>query len=158
MKESERRARLRALLDRNELKRKLAGTSLLFDECIVSLGNDVVILSDEKSKEVYGSFEREFKITSYGRIDWNQCDEYEEISVNTFKSRFANQAESGYLLWSHGSDPVIMAGLSQVAGSLDEIMAVSPDVWIYQVNRQVIEIFHDGTIRVMKKKQDTPTL
>lgn len=118
---------------------------------LVALGSDVIVLSDKKSKEIYRSFEEELKITFYGRIEWDLYEEYEEIDENTFENRYANQEESHYLLWGHGSDPVIEAKMNQIVRSLDDVTAISPDVWIYQKNRQVIEIFHDGIIRVLNK-------
>lgn len=64
-----------------------------------------------------------------------------------------DQEEYHCLLWSHGSDPVIKAKLNQIVKNLQDVTAVSPDLWVYREERQVIEIFHDGIVRVMQKKE-----
>lgn len=153
MKNSERMRKLEALLERNKWKNRKKKTSVLFEECLVALGSDVIILSDQKSKEIYRSFEENFKITFYGRIEWDLYRKYEEMDEKIFKNRFVNEEERYYLLWSHGSDPVIEAKMSQIVRSLDDVTVVSPDVWIYVENKQVIEIFHDGIIRVISTKE-----
>jgi hypothetical protein len=151
MADSERKKKLQGLLERHKLKNKGKETSVLFDECVVALGSDVIVLDEESSKAIYKTFEQEFKITSYGRIEWDFYEGDENIDEETFKNRYANEERKGYLLWSHGSDPILEAKMNQIIRNLDDVKAVSPDVWIYQENRQIIEIFHDGTIRVLNK-------
>lgn len=101
----------------------------------------------------YKLFEAEFKINLYGRIEWDSYKAYEEMDENTFGNRYMNQEEYYYILWSHGSDPVIKARLNQIVKNLEDVTAVSPDIWIYREERQVIEIFHDGIVRVMQKER-----
>lgn len=151
MKGLERKRKLQALLKRNKLINEEKDTDVLLEECLVALGSDVIALNDQKSKEIYRSFEETFKVTFYGRIEWNLYRKYEEMDEDTFKNQHANEEERYYLLWSHGLAPVIEANMSQIIRSLDNVTAVSPDVWIYKENKQVIEIFHDGIIRVLNK-------
>lgn len=151
MKDSEIKRKLELLLERNKLINEEKATNVLFEECLVALGSDVIVLDDKKSKEIYRKFEREFKVTFYGQIEWDFYKEHEKIDENTFKKRYRGQEERYYILWSHGSDPVIEVGMNQIVRSLDDVTAVSPDQWIYKENKQVIEIFHDGIIRGLNK-------
>jgi hypothetical protein len=151
MKDLERKRKLEVLLKRNKWRNEEKDRSMLFDECLVALGSDVIVLSEKKSKEIYRAFEEEFKVTFYGRIEWDIYKEHEKIDENTFKKQYRDQEEKHYILWSHGSDPVIEVGMDQIVRSLDDVTAVSPDLWIYKENKQVIEIFHDGIIRVLNK-------
>lgn len=146
MKDLERKRKLEVLLERNKWRNEEQDKNVLFEECLVALGSEVIVLDDKKSKEIYRKFEREFKVTFYGQIEWNFYGEYEEMDEKIFKNRYRDE-ERYYLLWSHGSAPVIEAKISQIIESLDDVTAVSPDVWIYKENKQVIEIFHDGIIR-----------
>lgn len=151
MKDLKRKRRLEVLLERNKSRNKEKDTSVALEECLIALGSDVIVWSDKKTKEIYQSFEDELKITSYGRIEWDLYAEYEEIDKNTFENRYANEEDSQYLLWNYGSDPVIEAKMSRIVKSFDEVTSVCPDVWIYQKNKRIIEIFHDGIIRVLNK-------
>lgn len=72
--------------------------SILFDECLVALCSEVVVLSDEKSKEMYRIFDNKFNITFYGRIEWNLYKVCAELDVNTFENRYENQEENSYVL------------------------------------------------------------
>ncbi|WP_139168908.1 hypothetical protein [Paenibacillus polysaccharolyticus] len=145
-------------MKRNKLKNEERLTSVLFEECLAVLGSDVIVMTDERSKEIYKLFEAEFKINLYGRIEWDSYKAYEEMDENTFGNRYMNQEEYYYILWSHGSDPVIKARLNQIVKNLEDVTAVSPDIWVYREERQVIELFHDGIVRVMQKKERLYTL
>jgi hypothetical protein len=120
MKDSERKRKLELLLERNKLRTEEKDTNVLFEECLVALGSDVIVLDDKKSKEIYRKFEREFKVTFYGQIEWDLYKEHEKIDENTFKKRYRDQEERYYILWSHGSDPVIEVTMDQIVRSLDD--------------------------------------
>lgn len=151
MGEIERKKKLQNLLERHKQKIQVKETSSLFNECIAELGEDTIIFSKEKSAEIYKSFENEFKITFYGRVEWTLC-EYEELDLYTLRTTYANKDENYNILWSHGSDPVIQASIKKVLEHLDDVTAVSPDIWLYKENECMIEIFHDGIIRRTDKK------
>ena len=71
---------------------------MLFEECLAALGSDVIVMTDEQSKEIYKLFEAEFKINLYGRIEWDSYKEYEEMDENRFGNRYMNQEEYYYIL------------------------------------------------------------
>ncbi|GBG08000.1 hypothetical protein PAT3040_02567 [Paenibacillus agaridevorans] len=152
MDKNERKTRLQTLLERQKLKNQMKDTSKLFDECIVTLGDGIFVFSKEKSTEIYKTFENEYKFTFYGRVEWNLY-ECEEIDLSTLKTQYAKTDETCFILWSHGSDPVIKAKINNVLEHIDIVMAVSPDVWLYRNNEYVIEIFHDGIIRTNNMKE-----
>ncbi|WP_428829526.1 CDI toxin immunity protein [Paenibacillus durus] len=61
-----------------------------------------------------------------------------------------------YIVWSHGTNPVLEAGLEKIIKNIDDVTAVSPDVWLYKPNKYVIEFFHEGTItRTISTNQGT---
>ncbi|WP_308722218.1 CDI toxin immunity protein [Paenibacillus polysaccharolyticus] len=86
------------MLRRNKLKNKERETSVLFEECLAALGSDVIVMTDEQSKEIYKLFEAEFKINLYGRIEWDSYKAYEEMDDNTSGNRYMDlsRREAGY--------------------------------------------------------------
>ncbi|AIQ14294.1 CDI toxin immunity protein [Paenibacillus durus] len=148
-----RKAKLQLLLERQKLKAQKKGTSSFFDECMEALGEGTVIFSNEKTEEIYTAFQNEYQITFFGRIDWTKY-EFEEIDLKTLETLYLMKDEEGYVLWSHGFDPVIQAKMNKIIENINEVTAVSPDVWLYKENNYVIEIFHDGIIRKMIKSKD----
>lgn len=138
--------RLQTLLDRQKYRNSLKKTSLLFDECIDALGDGTIILSKEKSDEVYKAFGDENQITFFGRVEWSLY-EFEEIDLLALRARYEIKDETVYILWSHGSDPVIQVKINNVLEHFYDVTAVSPDIWMYKENECMIEIFHDGIIR-----------
>lgn len=143
--------RLQTLLGRQKIKSQKKETSVLFDECIAELGDETIIFSNERTSEIYRLFKCEFKFTFYGRIDWSLY-EYEEIDINTLRNFYADNDDICYVIWSHGSDAVIQANINKVLEHLDEVTAVSPDVWLFKENEYLVELFHDGIIRRTSKK------
>jgi hypothetical protein len=54
-----------------------------------------------------------------------------------------------YVIWHEGTLPVIQSNLGKVLEVIDDITAVSFDTWIFSSSSgYVIEIFHDGEVRV----------
>ncbi|QDH23069.1 hypothetical protein [Saccharibacillus brassicae] len=151
MKKEDRKTKLERLLERNRLRQEEEHRNLLFEECLDALGSGAAVLGDTESQELERSFTEEFIITSYGRIEWDLYKGYEQLDRNALASRYAHEQEVYHLVWSHGSQPVIEARMNRIVERLDDVTAVSPDVWIYQKNKRVIELFHDGVIRVYDK-------
>lgn len=143
-----RKERLQYLMEREHQKNNRLITSPLFDECIKALGKQTVIFSSEKSEGIFEEFCAEYKITSYGRIEWSSYDFF-EITGEALQNNkiLMDSSTQTFVLWSHGKDPVIQTTIKSVIENLDDITAVSSDVWLYQPHLFVIEIFHDGIIR-----------
>jgi hypothetical protein len=147
-----RKDRLQYLLQRQDKKNKRSITSSLFDECIQTLGKQTIILSSEKSKEIYKDFSAEYKITFYGRIEWSNYG-FIELTTEIIENikTYIDISKEMFVLWSHSEDPVIQITLESALKNLNDVTAVSPDIWLYRPNEFVIEIFHDGVIRGHKK-------
>ncbi|AIQ14302.1 CDI toxin immunity protein [Paenibacillus durus] len=148
-----RKVKLQLLLERQKLKAQKNKTSLFFDECIEALGEGTVIFSNEKTEEIYSAFQNEYQITFYGRIDWTKY-EFEEIDLKTLETLYLMKDEIVYILWSHDFNPSIQVKINRILENINEVTAVSPDVWLYKENEYVIEIFHDGIIRRTIKGKD----
>ncbi|BCG60808.1 CDI toxin immunity protein [Paenibacillus sp. URB8-2] len=143
---NERRNRLQYLLERQKSKNKKKMSNSLFEECLVALGDEVAIYSQQKTEEIYQKFEEEYPFTTYGRIDWKN-KQYQEITIEDLNKNLTDLEERCLIVWSHGEEPVIEAKLVEILKNIDDVTAVSPDVWIYKENDYVIELFHDGMIR-----------
>ena len=142
----ERKKRIQTLLERQKLKNNKTLYSSFFEECLIILGNEVIVFSQEKSEEIYRKFEEEYSFTPYGRIDWKN-DEYHETTIEELNKSFYDEAERCLVIWSHGTDPVIEAKIIEIINNIDSLTMVSPDVWLYKEKDYVIELFHDGIIR-----------
>ncbi|WP_440961562.1 hypothetical protein ACN6KS_05855 [Paenibacillus nitricinens] len=118
---------------------------------------ETIIFSSEKSKEIYKGFNTEYKITFYGRIEWSNYD-FIELTAEIIENikTYIDCSNEMYVLWSHSEDPVIQNTLESALKNLNDVTAVSPDVWLYRPNEFVIEIFHDGVIRGHKKYSPQP--
>ncbi|WLR41740.1 hypothetical protein LC087_12810 [Bacillus carboniphilus] len=126
----------------------------LFDECIEALGEDVDILLERDRELLLRDFERSFPFTEWGRIQWNKV--LKHVEVNTFDEivSFINQNINEYnnviyVIWDEEILPIIQADLNKVFDVIDDVTAVSFDTWIFSPSTgYVIEIFHDGEVRV----------
>ncbi|MNC49980.1 hypothetical protein D3C81_1088690 [compost metagenome] len=153
MDAKDRKKRLQLLLERQAIINKNAQINPCFEECIDALGENTIIYSQDKSQKIYKDFSSEYKITFYGRIQWSAYD-YSEINAKDIKNNKVgiDSANEAYVLWSHGSDPVIRTTLKAAFNNFDLLSALSPDIWLYEPHKFVIEIFHDGIMRVLRKK------
>ncbi|WP_146250204.1 hypothetical protein [Paenibacillus flagellatus] len=120
--------------------------SVLFRECVDALANGVIIFSHEQSSVIYDRFQAQYPLLDFGKINWEKVN-HEVVTIDRIRSYFDDYPEC-YVLWSHGNDPVIRAALFNVIKNLDDVLAVSPDVWVFKEDDFVIEFSHDGTIKV----------
>jgi len=148
--DGDRKIKLARLLEQHRRKIK-SDYSVLFNECITSLGEGTMIVGQENSDLIYKEFQEHFEITYYGRIN-SEAHIFEEITISYLELSLAED-EICYILWSHGNDPVIQVNIHKAIKKLDDVLAVSPDVWLYKSNEYVIEIFHDGVIRKIYKNK-----
>lgn len=126
----------------------------LLDECIEALGDNVQILSDSKREQILSDFESSFPFTKWGRIDWEKVAY--QVEVNTIDEIvfFLNQNIDEYnnviyVIWDEGTLPIIQSDLDKVFEVIDDVTAVSFDTWIFSpYSGYVIEIFHDGEVRI----------
>ncbi|WP_010243289.1 CDI toxin immunity protein [Acetivibrio cellulolyticus] len=147
----ERKDRIQQLIEINRLK-KVKPYSLLFEECLEVLKQDVVILSDSESSEIYRRLQSDFPFESWGRIAWSKVKnkvQFNEISdiLSFFKSKIGITDSKVYILWGYGDDPVIQTNLKDAINSISHINAVGGDQWVYSPeNKYVIEFYHEGEI------------
>ncbi len=129
----------------------------LFAECIEALGEDVHVFSDEKGKGVLDEFESFFPFTDWGRIEWKKVSNHAEVNtvdeIISFLRQNVDEISSFvYVIWDEGTLPVIQSSLDKVFEVIDDVTAVSFDTWIFSpVSGYVIEVFHDGEVRVGSK-------
>ncbi|WP_142346980.1 hypothetical protein [Bacillus cereus] len=138
-----------------ELKTKNRNdTNPLFNECLESLGDETLIFSQEKSKQIATNLMNLFPITVSGRIDWEQIDNQLIVSnkEQLLSLTRANQLdfdEQIFIIWDNYEIPVVSTNLDKVFQSLVDIDAVSFYYWL--LNKEyifVIEINDEELIRV----------
>ncbi|MBE7106371.1 hypothetical protein FT637_26180 [Bacillus cereus] len=126
----------------------------LLEECIEALGVNIEILEGTEGRKIIRSFENTFPITSWGRVDWSNIQNYGEIyndhEIKLYLEHcFGLYSETVYLIWDNARLPVIKTNLHQVLKVIDDVTAVSFDTWIYSPDTgYVIEYHHDGEIRI----------
>ncbi|XMA23442.1 hypothetical protein M9428_00170 (plasmid) [Bacillus bombysepticus] len=138
-----------------ELKTKNRNdTNPLFNECLESLGDETLIFSQEKSKQIATNLMNLFPITVSGRIDWEQIDNQLIVSnkEQLLSLTRANQLdfdEQIFIIWDNYEIPVVSTNLDKVFQSLVDIDAVSFYYWLLNKEYKfVIEINDEELIRV----------
>jgi hypothetical protein len=126
----------------------------LFDECIEALGEIVHVLSDSEREQVLRDFENSFPFTEWGRIEWEKVTYHAKVNTVDEIISFLNQnideySNVIYVIWDEGTLPIIQSELNKVFEVIDDVTAVSFDTWIFSPSSgYVIEIFHDGEVRI----------
>lgn len=125
----------------------------LFDECIEALGEDVHVFSDNNREQILSDFESTFTF-KWGRIEWEKVSNHAKVNTVDEIISFLDQdmdeySSIVYVIWDEGTLPIIQSTLEKVFNVLDDVTAVSFDTWIFSPSTgYVIEIFHDGEVRV----------
>lgn len=118
----------------------------LLEECIEALPYAHVITGNE-SDFLFKQFENRLPFTSYGRIDWENLTGFYPIEKKRDILNFVNIEDSCLILWNDMSLPVIRTTIGFLLNSIDDVLAVSYDTWIYIESKEtIIEFFHGGKI------------
>jgi len=126
----------------------------LYDECIEALGEDVHVFSDNNREEILKDFESSFPFTEWGRIDWGKVYNHAEVNtvdqiVSFLDQHMEKSSNVVYVIWDEGALPIVQSTLDKVLAVIDDVTAVSFDTWIFSPSSgYVIEIFHDGEVRI----------
>lgn len=126
----------------------------LFEECIEALGENVHVLYDNSREKILSHFESSFPFSDWGQIEWKNLSSYAEVNTFDEIQSFLNQKMNEYndvvyIIWDEGTLPIIQSTLDKVFEAIDDVTAVSFDTWIFSPSSgYVIEIFHDGEVKV----------
>ncbi|RKI19240.1 hypothetical protein, partial [Bacillus thuringiensis] len=107
-----------------ELKTKNRNdTNPLFNECLESLGDETLIFSQEKSKQIATNLMNLFPITVSGRIDWEQIDNQLIVSnkeqlISLIRANQLDFDEQIFIIWDNYEIPVVSTNLDKVFQSL----------------------------------------
>ncbi|TWD87890.1 hypothetical protein FB550_13415 [Neobacillus bataviensis] len=152
MKNNNRKKRLEILLERQKRKQDKINSNnygVLFNEYIEALGNEVTIFSNEKSNELYESFENQVPFTTFSRIDWNKIENHHLISD---LSEVADLLKNEYVevYWSSENFPVTKTKFQKVINAFDDLIAISSVsvTYLYIPMKYVIEVYHEGDITI----------
>jgi len=149
--DAEKKLKLEKLLEQQRRKDKLKFSSM-FDECVDALGNGTIIYSRDQSDIIYNQMQEEYRFTFFGRID-EKYHTFKEFSNKELLQAFSNE-ERCLILWSHGNDPVIETDVVRAINHLEDLLTLSPDIWIYKKEAYIVECYHDGVIRKFRNKEE----
>lgn len=125
----------------------------IFDECIAALKKEgeVVILSEEESKEIEKEFEGTVPLDSrMGKVDFSQIVRKKEIVTDEdileeLYNNNVNVNEPVYVFWSDAGYPTIKTSIKNVINAIEDVISVSFDTWIFcPKERYVVEYYHEG--------------
>lgn len=158
MGDKERKWRLERLLIKQKLKQPTQ-YGALFNECVDALGEGTVILSEEKSEETYDFLQKSYPFSPWSRINWEIVNSKIVIEhVNEIIPLLTKMLEEFddyvFILWSYGNYPVLQSQLEKAIDSIDDVLAVSSDTFIFSPSRFVIEFHHEGEITVGFENQN----
>lgn len=125
----------------------------LFEECLQALKTCGVLSLDE-SKRAVAVFEKDFKITQWGRVDWecypNKYRVFSEKDIQVImQEKLIPIHQPVQIIWDEASLPVIECLLENVLQVIDDVTAVSFDTWIYSsLHKFVIEYYHEGEVMI----------
>jgi|WetSurMetagenome_2_1015567.scaffolds.fasta_scaffold334507_2 hypothetical protein len=122
----------------------------LFEECLVALGNNAVVLSEKETSTIFEQMAKNFPITTYGRIDWPNIKHVKQISsIEEILLQIETKNDEVYILWDEASLPALKTNLSIALSVIDDVAAVSFDTWVYNPNTgYIIEFYHENEIAI----------
>lgn len=127
----------------------------MYDECLEAL-QAYKILPDDEGEKVVNSFESDYPITFWARVDWDKhMDKFsiqsnEEI-IPIILQRLPSivQPIPIYIIWDNMSHPVLKCDLEDALKVVDDVTAVSFDTWLYSPSPKfVVEFYHEGEITI----------
>ncbi|MBA2937462.1 hypothetical protein HZF08_04035 [Paenibacillus sp. CGMCC 1.16610] len=151
-KNLDRKWRMQQLISKQKLKHKKE-YGVLFEECMNVLGNEVSILSKVDGEEAYDCLQKTYPFSPWSRIDWEHVsskmvvDNAKELEKYLSKE-FDESDENVFILWSYGDFPVLKTQLQKALEVIDDLRAVSSDIFILSPSRFVIECYHEGEITI----------
>ncbi|KUR59253.1 hypothetical protein HF695_09780 [Bacillus safensis] len=127
---------------------------ILLDECIEALGEGARVLYDNDRVQILSNLDKSFPFSDYSQIEWEKVSAYAEVDtideIRSFLDQKLNEySDIIYIIWDEGTLPIIQSTLDKVFEAIDDVTAVSFDTWIFSPSSgYVIEIFHDGEVKV----------
>jgi len=122
----------------------------LFEECMEALGKNARISDEKVSKKIAFEFDKNFPLTSWGRIDWDKINKIKKVDlleeiIPTIKEERRNFSNLIYVIGSDLTIPIFESKLDTILENFDDVEAVSPNTWLYcPSDGWVIEFYHDG--------------
>jgi hypothetical protein len=127
---------------------------LLIDQCVKALGEPVVVLSPQETRDVRRQLRQKVPFTFWGRIDWEHVNHV--VQVRSLEEILPILLENGreehdgvFILWDETTRPALLTVLQSVIRHIETVLMVSFDTWI--INRDehyVIEFYHEDEITI----------
>jgi hypothetical protein len=124
----------------------------LFEECIKALGEYANIPERNVAEKILDKFNKNFPLTKWGRINWNEIKKSGIISsiekiIPTLQEEKKNPLDVVYIIGSDPKIPIIESKLDKILEFFDDVEAMSPNSWLFcPSDGWVIEVYHDGEI------------
>ncbi|MCR8630882.1 hypothetical protein [Paenibacillus radicis (ex Xue et al. 2023)] len=150
-----RKWRLQQLLQKNKDKlKKTHKYSELFNECVESLGDATIVLSEESGRMIMHELVSIFPLASWGRIDWSKVERKIKVNspteiINILGKELDGNDTYFFILWGYSDSPCLKAKLGRIIQYVDGVMRVGTDQFVFCLeNSVVIEFYHDGDITI----------
>ncbi|WP_338764786.1 hypothetical protein WAF17_00305 [Bernardetia sp. ABR2-2B] len=123
----------------------------LLDECIEALEPNVKVFDLELSHEIVNRMPDNYPFTIYGRIDWGKVEKKRAIS-NSLLPSILDISDEVYVIWDGSTNNVLKTKIENVMKNIDDVLAVSFDTWLMQLDgNYIIEYHHNGNINLAFK-------
>lgn len=138
------------------MKYKFETDDTLFHECIAALKDDVRILTQDESYEIWAQFKNNIPlIPNSAKINWSKINLKESVAdlnqvipnlTILLKKTFNS---SVYIFWNDASVPVISSELNLVLANFDDVISVGFETWFYNPEEgYIIEHNHSGYLTI----------
>lgn len=118
--------------------------NILLQECLYSLGADVVVLSSTKQHQLLDRF-NDYLSSDFELFERKKFFDYKKIPMDFFN-------HCVYIIWDEQTLPIINCTFSKIIEEFQNITAVSFDTWIVEENFEKFLLFnHDGEIYAYHK-------
>ncbi|NBI30728.1 CDI toxin immunity protein [Chengkuizengella marina] len=123
----------------------------LFEECILALGNNQKIVTEEETNQYFEQLVNMFSIVSWGRIEWETISKKYRLNhiseVLDYLKEHGIEERSIILLWNYSDAPAVKTNLTNIFNCIDDVTAVGSDTFVFcPTGKYVIEFFHEGEI------------
>ncbi|MCM2979144.1 hypothetical protein M3592_27495 [Priestia aryabhattai] len=127
--------------------------NIAFSECINALGNNTIIFSQDKSKQITNEFESVIPFDNNGNIEWENLKNVYAVKdveeLNLLKGKLNILNERLYVIWDDYEVPVIEADLTNLLEDIDYVEAVEYYFWLFSSKEKIVlEFTEEGTIYI----------
>ena len=148
--DNEKKKRFIMLKNREYAKKKYWKNNILLTECMEAI-IEYDILNDQEMYLLMEKVKERCSIDQRGKIRWNKFSKI--ISIDCVKEvyQYLDDSKQNYIIWDNIMLPCIKSTLFHIIQVIDDVLSVSFDTWIVDLNVEIIiEFHHEGSITLGK--------